>query len=376
MKTSIITLIISLTIINCYSQIQPIDVADLTLKVGASNTEELYYGFSEGDQIIFNFEEVNKKDLKEIEIIELPSNSKFMDYKTSKIIDKKINVYKKAIYYFKFSNSAITGRICKIKIQRIPKSESLINFNTEWKWFTQFDTTYINYTQDSLIGYDTLLYKETVKELITSEIKEENILTETKAPISSIGWMEQNVNTMVIPITLPQNIELGNETRTVTSWAYWVNVGDESIEKYNSAKTIMKGGASLVLTPLGAYAFGAISDLVLPTGSDAVFAALTDLNNKFLFQNKLNFSPFYYSKSVASTKKFTDSDMCQGTYYLCLRNDNSTFKIYVTVNVVAILEINKYQDKIYDRISITPRYITLNKRRMVINSHQIRVNAE
>ena len=225
--------------INCYSQLQPIDVADLTLKVGASKTEELYYGFAEGDQIIFNFEEVNKKDLKEIEIIELPTNSKFMDYKTSKIVDKKINVYKKAIYYFRFSNSAITGRICRIKIQRIPKSESLINFNTEWKWLTQFDTTYINYTQDSLVGYDTLLYKETVKEIISTEVKEDLFLTETKAPISSTGWMDQNVNTKVVRIDLPQNQISDYETKNLIAWAYLISVGAESTDKYTNTKSII-----------------------------------------------------------------------------------------------------------------------------------------
>jgi len=362
--------------INCYSQLQPIDVADLTLKVGASKTEELYYGFAEGDQIIFNFEEVNKKDLKEIEIIELPTNSKFMDYKTSKIVDKKINVYKKAIYYFRFSNSAITGRICRIKIQRIPKSESLINFNTEWKWLTQFDTTYINYTQDSLVGYDTLLYKETVKEIISTEVKEDLFLTETKAPISSTGWMDQNVNTKVVRIDLPQNQISDYETKNLIAWAYLISVGDESTDKYTTTKSIMKDGVSLFLSPLGAFAIGAIADLVVPTGTDAVFAALTDEYNKNLFLNKLPFNHFTTSKSASSTNKFSYPDKCQGTFYLCLRNDNTTFKIYVTINVVAIIEIRKYEDKVYDRMSITPRYLTLNKRRMVINANPIRVNAE
>jgi len=39
---------------------------------------------SEGDQLVFNFQEVNGKELKEIEIIEFPSTSKFMDYKKQK----------------------------------------------------------------------------------------------------------------------------------------------------------------------------------------------------------------------------------------------------------------------------------------------------
>jgi hypothetical protein len=102
----------------------PIDVAESTLKVGGLGDEVFYYGFAEGDQLIFNFEELKGKELKELEIIELPSSSKFMDYKTKKIQNKIINVNRTGIYKFRFANSAISGRICKFKIQRIPASEA------------------------------------------------------------------------------------------------------------------------------------------------------------------------------------------------------------------------------------------------------------
>ena len=73
-----------------YGQLEPIDVAEMTIKIGGTKTVEHYYGFAEGDQILFNFEEVKGKPLKVIEIIELPSNSKFMDYKSSLLINKTI----------------------------------------------------------------------------------------------------------------------------------------------------------------------------------------------------------------------------------------------------------------------------------------------
>ena len=97
----------------------PIDVADNTLKIGAFDEEVFYYGFAEGDQLIFSFHEVNGKELKEVEIIEFPSSSKFMHYKTKKIENKTINITSTGIYKFRLSNSAMSGRICHIKIQLI-----------------------------------------------------------------------------------------------------------------------------------------------------------------------------------------------------------------------------------------------------------------
>ena len=47
-----------LTALGCYSQ-TPVDVAESTLKVGILGEEIFYYGFAEGDKLIFNFEEVH-----------------------------------------------------------------------------------------------------------------------------------------------------------------------------------------------------------------------------------------------------------------------------------------------------------------------------
>src|SRR5260221_4450092 len=117
------------SVLQLYGQ-NPVDVVESTLKVSAFGEEIFYYGFAEGDQLIFNFEEVNDKELKELEITELPSSSKFLEYKTKKIDNKIINITKTAIYKFRFTNSAIGIRVCKFKIQRIPASASTQNFNT------------------------------------------------------------------------------------------------------------------------------------------------------------------------------------------------------------------------------------------------------
>lgn len=63
---------------------QVIDVTDQTIRLGRNNEKELYYGFAGGDKIVFSFEEAGNKDLKEVEIVEYPNNSRFSDYKTKK----------------------------------------------------------------------------------------------------------------------------------------------------------------------------------------------------------------------------------------------------------------------------------------------------
>jgi hypothetical protein len=49
---------ICLFVFPSYAQ-TPIDVAENTLKISPSSEEVFYYGFAEGDQLIFDFEEIN-----------------------------------------------------------------------------------------------------------------------------------------------------------------------------------------------------------------------------------------------------------------------------------------------------------------------------
>src|SRR5258705_3857823 len=121
-KFTFLFLLFSILGSSMIAQLKTVDVAENTLKVSGFGEEVFYYGFAEGDQLIFNFQEMNDKELKELEITELPSSSKFLEYKTKKIENKTINISRTAIYKFRFSNSAIGIRACKFKIQRIPAS--------------------------------------------------------------------------------------------------------------------------------------------------------------------------------------------------------------------------------------------------------------
>lgn len=155
MKRSLIFILLFTASVRTILGQATIDIAESTFKIAAFGQEVFYYGFCEGDQLVFNFEELNKKELKEIEITELPSSSKFMDYKTKKVENKTINITRTGIYKFRFANSAIGGRVCKFKIQRIPGSETNKNFNSSVYWKTIYDTTYNIEQEKYMVKSDT-----------------------------------------------------------------------------------------------------------------------------------------------------------------------------------------------------------------------------
>jgi hypothetical protein len=367
---------ISIFIQSAFCQIEPIDVAELTIKVGGMQTKELFYGFAKEDQIVFNFEDVKGKPMKEIEIIELPSNSKFMDYKSNSIIDKKIKVNKKSVYKFIFKNSAMSGRICKVKIQRIPKTEELSSFNTDWKWKTLYDTTYVPFTEDSLVGYDTLNYKEKVKELVKTEKVDDMILDKNQRVHS---YFNENSSYTYLRVDLPKDKKEPYRTERIITWAYWIGVGEESSKAYaenvKSVGKIATGLASTFGTPLAGIAVGTVTQLMTPkSGEDVQYAFIADFQNVQAFLSKQAYYQFDQGKGIAAYGKNTDR--LQGTFFIGLHNDNQTTGIDANVKIVVIKEVKTYADKEYDRQKITPRYVTLHKKRMVVKSTEIRVNAE
>ena len=334
----------------------PVDVTEQTIKIGRMQEEVLYFGFAEGDQIIFNFSEMDNRELKEIEIVEYPSHSKFSDYKTSKVANKTFQVLKNGVYKFRFTNSAITGRICQIKIQRIPASDATKSFNTHVTWMEKQDTSWNSYTKDIVAGYDTTYVQSTKTILVKTEQREELLLDKVQRVHSTSN---ENGNKSSLFFTLPKREALEHKVTSVIAWAYWVGVGEESNrawrENAKTITTVAKGAAHYFATPLGALALGAIADLTIPKIGEDVAYGVTDIVNRNLFLAGQPYRGFDFGKGVAGYKKF-DRNFSQGSYAICLSNDNLMQGIDVTVKVVAILETNYFEDQINTEQKVVPRY--------------------
>ncbi len=356
------------------SQSSTVDVVENTLKISGLSEEVFYYGFAEGDQVVFSFEELNGKELKEVEIVEYPASSKFMDYKTKKIENKTLNVLRTGVYMFRFSNSAITGRICKIKIQRIPSSDKTKFFNTSIKWINKPDTTWNVYTKDVVIGYDTLLVPKTKKELIATELYEELILEKNERVNST---MNSNGNKSAVFFTLPASISNELNSQKVIGWAYWVGVGEEANDAWKQnaqiVTSIVKGTASYMMSPLGGLLAGKVTELLLPKTGEDVSYAVVDEQNKSLFMQGAAYEGYDFGRGIAGYKKFTNRNMLSGTWHIVLSNDNVVTGINTNVKVIALIEKNKFEYRSYTEQKVTARYAKQIMRDPVVKVNKVPV---
>ncbi|MFA6150995.1 MAG: hypothetical protein WC716_06735 [Chitinophagaceae bacterium] len=313
----------------------PIDISENTFKVAAFNEEVFYYGFCEGDQLIFNFEERNNKELKELEIAEMPGNSTFMDYKTKAISNKIISVPKTGIYKFRFANSSIGGRICKVKIQRVPGREETKAFNTSVYWREIQDTSYIPIQENFLVSSDTVI------EEIYSALPQ----------VSSKNAFNGNKPYQIVDFVLPAN---------TVSWSFYLATGNNGKEEYENAKRkFVETAASAVSSipgygALGALALTGFSYFNSVQGEDNVkYWFLSDGNSAALFQAGQQYSHYKSGDviSEASQMKYP----LKGKVYLAFYNDNSFEPIKLTIKVAAVIVNQIWDSRVVKRMEIKSR---------------------
>jgi hypothetical protein len=311
---------------------QPIDVTEQSIKVAGMTEEVVYYGFSEGDQMIFSFEEIDGKEMKEVEIIEYPSSSKFMEYKTSKIENKTLTIMKTGIYKFRFYNPALMGRICKYKIQRIPGKSETRTFNTSVYWRKSFDTAYTTVDERYLVKSDTAV----------------SDVTDAVAKVHSVGNMNGNKTTL--NFVLPQN---------TIAWSYYIGVDQAGQVAFENATRELSKTAGPILRripgygPLAALALGGASYLAQLQSGEDIDYWIVEGNNGVLFNSGQQFSYLKKGKVINDFSKMNHG--YNGEYFVCLSNDNAITGVSVTVKVSAVTVDQKWGTKTVKKMHLTPK---------------------
>jgi hypothetical protein len=313
---------------------QPIDVTESTLKIKGMSEEIFYFGFAEGDQMVFNFNEVNAKELKEIEVIELPSSTKFMDYKTKKVENKTILVSRTGIYKFRFFNSALLGRVCKFKIQRIPINNTTANFNTTVYTKSVNDTTKTIEEEKYLIRSDTLISN----------------FVDQVSKVHSASNMNGNKTTF--NFKLPEN---------TISWSYYIGVDQGGQKAFQDASLQFAKKAGPSIAKMQGY--GAMAALALYGISYfSILQSGEDVNYYFVNSENVNLfssgQQFYYIKKGFVVNDFSRMEApLKGEYFVCLLNDNALTGIEVTIKLTAIVVNQKWGVRPIEKISTSSREV-------------------
>jgi hypothetical protein len=325
-----IQLFVNLTAVHLSGQ-TPVDVVETTLKVAIMAEETFYLGFAEGDKMIFSFEEANGKELKEVEIVEMPSTSKFLEIKTSKIVNKTLTIPVTGIYKFRFANASIGVRLCKYKIQRIPASAATQNFNTTVYTHMVNDTTYVKEDEDYLARTDTVItnFQDRVIKI---------------NPVGTAGGNKASFN-----FNLPEN---------TVAWSFYICTDKTGQETFNEAnKNFMSASSTQVqkfplYTILTAVALNRPTEISKAQAGPVINYWVMDADNVAPFAAG---TPFRYIKKGKAINDYSRMEPRKGTLYFCFSNDSPADIVSVTVKITAVQANEALETRKGQRMIITPR---------------------
>ena len=329
---------------------ESVEVCDKTIKVSALSEEIFYYGFADGDKIVFSLEEINGKEIKEVEIAEYPQSIKFSDFKTKKIVNKQITVSKKNVYKFRIYNASLGSRLCKIKVQRIPSNENTKNFNTTVNWIEKQETTYNIYTKEVIVGYETKYETKTRKELVKidtifTQLFDKNLRVHSEMAVGKTQYTYATVE-------LPANSYFPNQinpykTTEVISWSYWLGVGQKSKEEYDRTNQNFKSGINTIGALTGNKALAALA----VTGISMFANANIGDNVNFKFYGLQNGKEIIIDYGNVISASGRNDKITQGSFSVQLFNDNFKDGIDISLKMI-VMQIQKtwrdiqYQEKI------------------------------
>ncbi len=296
-----------------------IDVVEKTIKISGLSREIEYYGFADGDKVIFNLTVENRKDIKDVTISEYPFSVKFADHTTEKVQNKILNVSRNSVFVFEYYNSNLSGRTIKVKIQRVPKSENTKFFNTNIKWINKVDTTYSARENTYLVNSDTSIID----------------VIDSKARVHS-QTNTDNPNKTIVDFTIPNN---------TIKWTYWIGVGEEGEQAFQKDQVnFSKTGTKIIgsINPLAGLAFGLIAMSHANVGENIKYYFLPTWEDVQKFKSGQEFMQFKTGNVVTDFGLMNYETKKNEKYYIGLENDNTMQGIDVNVKILAIVVNNKY----------------------------------
>lgn len=308
-----------------------ISLIESTKKISPISEENIYIGLHAGDVLVINIEEVNTKELKEIELIEYPSNSKFLDYKTPRIDNKQITINNTGIYKLRISNSSVGARVCKINLDRIP-AENTQNFNSTVYWKTVSDTTFFEEEETYLSRKDTSY----------------PLVYEAYPKLGSVNSLEGTKSYQYFEFTLPDN---------TTSWAFYVGTGTEAKTEFDRANRTLASNSEWIamnepnLSALPLLALTGNSFFKKISAADNVNYIVLPTNQVSLRNSELEYV-YFYKGDVFNDFHQVENKLVKNITAI-VKNDNTIDAMYVYFKVAAVVVTPIYAKRMVKKQKVT-----------------------
>ncbi|MBN2891715.1 MAG: hypothetical protein JXL97_07600 [Bacteroidales bacterium] len=369
MKVKILILFLLIFGIKTFAQ-ERILLADRDISPKKDAPVHLTYGVHQGDKIVLTL--VTNKD-KPIDKIQIEENGKVLfsqnDVSPTQTVELTAPETNFLHLYF-YDRQDVS-----VKIERVPANDEAKFFNPTIYQYKHYDTSYLNYEIDSVVGYDEIRTPKTFKvitsadyesvEMKTQKInlkggKKKGILLTKPKELIQTDYKEMKLMGYQIIIT--------SEAGADKMWGYigvGVDIGAMCLSLAVSAVASPVGGAAAELAVQTAF------EMIGPQeGGEPIYYMIANNDKdlaKFTDDNP-DTRPSAYEFGLATG--YNNTWFVMDTLAIGLQNLNIAVEVDVSVAVYAIYQSTIWEDIVEDIVTIKPKTVKVQRTRQVIQNNK------
>ena len=362
MKTKLIALLILIMGFQISAQ-DKILLADRVIKPKKDAPITLTYGIHENDKVILSLSTKKDKPIREI-VIKLNGKVLFSGTNVSPTKDIEFTATETNFLNFYFYGK----KPIDIKIERIPSSEENILFNPSIYQYKHYDTSYVEYEIDSVIGYDEIRTPKEFRVIASAEYESVELKTEqlTLKGGDKKGYIFTKPEKL--KKTDDKEMKLMGYQVMITSEAgadkMWKNIGiGVDVACLAMSLFLPAGGTAAGLAVNQAFEMIGPQD-----GGEPVYYIITNTQkdlDKFT-DDDINTKPLAYERGLATG--YSGSWFAMDTLAVGLKNLNIAVEVEVVLVVSAIYQATIWETITQDIVTIKPKTVKVKRTRQVIKN--------
>jgi len=299
-------------------------VIQQTFELALNQENVNYFTFYPNDELVFNFEGVGESMIQ-VEIIEWPNQTKFLDVNLDKLKDHQLKIFSKGVYVLKLINKGSSIFKGKLWVELDDSDREYKSSSRSVVWKNKIDTIYTQIEEKYLSKNDTQFVN----------LADQNISIPAKNTFSS------TTNRNVVTFSLPEN---------TVSWSYYIGVGNGAVKEFDLAKDRLVSTMASALMhiteygPMAALALTGVAVFNKVHGEDnLMYWLVTDEKQLQLFMQGKTPNSIKQGNVIneaAQIKKPLD-----GYVAFAMINDNLIQSIKVLCKVTAVTVVPIYQNR-------------------------------
>jgi len=364
MKKHLIIILLIFFALQTFSQ-EKILVADRKVSVNKEGTR-LVYAFQKGDKIIISMTVEKDKSINDLKF-EVNGNILMSASDVSSFENKEFIMPETNFFNFYFGGPNIGSRDFDLKIERVPASAEGKYFNTAIQQYKNYDTSYVAYEIDSVIGLKSPEYIPQPFRVISSIDYESVKLAEKKMNIM--------YNKEYVTIIRTQDTII-SENKEMRLLGYQIIITSEAgATEMWKAIGIGVDIASMFFSPAAGIAAGTAFSMIGPQegGEPAMYYIFKDEIDLYSFKDDdINTTFTTFENGLVTGMSLTwGAYRGWDKFYVGLENLNMYAEIDASISVSAIYQSTLFETITQDLIIVRPEIVKLQKQREVIENNKV-----